>query len=86
MLLFAKISGKHIRRIRGLNIPYPCAFSFFNLRGYLMMAMMITGGIMLRRFDVINKEWLYNFYVAMGVPLLISATRFFYFWVTNKEI
>lgn len=86
VLLFAKISRKHIRRIRGLNIPYPCAFSFFNLRGYLMMAIMISGGIMLRRFDVINKEWLYNFYVAMGVPLLVSASRFFYFWATNKEL
>jgi len=86
VLLFAKISRKHIKRIHGLNIPYPCAFSFFNLRGYLMMTIMITGGIMLRRFDVINKEWLYNFYVTMGVPLLISASRFFWFWATKKEI
>jgi hypothetical protein len=86
VLLFAKISRKHIKRIHGLNIPYPCAFSFFNLRGYFMMTIMISGGIMLRRFDVINKDWLYNFYVTMGVPLLISASRFFYFWATNKEI
>jgi len=85
-LLFARISKKHIIRIRGLSIPYPCAFSFFNLRSYLMMAVMISGGIMLRVFDVINKEWLYNFYVTMGIPLLISASRFFYFWVTKKEI
>ena len=86
VLLFAKISRKHIKRIHGLNIPYPCAFSFFNLRGYFMMAIMITGGIMLRRFDVINKEWLYNFYVTMSLPLLISAARFYYFWATKKEI
>ena len=86
LLLFSRISKKHIIRIRGLNIPYPCAFSFFNLRSYILMAVMITGGIMLRRFDVINKAWLYNFYVTMGVPLLISASRFFYFWITNKEI
>jgi len=86
VLLFAKISHKHIKRIHVLNIPYPCAFSFFNLRGYLMMALMITGGILLRRFDVIDKEWLYTFYITMGVPLLISASRFFYFWFTNKQI
>jgi hypothetical protein len=86
ILLFAKISRKHIRRIHGINIPYPCAFSFFNFRGYFMMAIMITGGIMLRRLDVINKEWLYTFYVTMGIPLLISASRFFYFWATNNEI
>ena len=86
VLLFAKISRKHIKRIRGLNIPYPCAFSFFNIRGYLMMAIMISGGIMLRTIDMVNKDWLYNFYIAMGVPLLISASRFFWFRATNKEI
>ncbi|MFZ4523391.1 MAG: hypothetical protein ACOYNC_16925 [Bacteroidales bacterium] len=86
VLLFAKISRKHIKRIHGLNIPYPCAFSFFNLRGYFMMAIMISGGIMLRRFDLIDKEWLYNFYVTMAIPLLISASRFYYFWATKREI
>ncbi len=86
VLLFAKISRKHIKRIHGLNIPYPCAFSFFNLRGYLLMAFMISGGIMLRRFNLIDRVWLYNFYVTMGVPLLVSASRFFWFWATNKEI
>jgi hypothetical protein len=86
VLLFAKISRKHIKRIKGLNIPYPCAFSFFNFRGYFMMIIMISGGIMLRRLDLIDKEWLYNFYIMMGVPLLISAMRFYYFWTTKKEI
>jgi len=86
ILLFAKISQKHIKRIRGLNIPYPCAFSFFNIRGFIMMAVMITAGILLRRFELIDKEWLCTFYITMGVPLLISASRFFYFWAANKEI
>ncbi len=86
LILFAKISRKHIIRIKGLNIPNPCAFSFFNFRSYLMMAIMISGGITLRSFDLINKEWLYNFFVTMGVPLLISASRFFYFWITNREM
>ena len=86
VLLFAKISKKHIRRIRGLNIPYPCAFSFFNLRGYAMMAIMITGGVMLRKFDLISRQWLYNFYITMGVPLLVSASRFFYYWAVKKDV
>lgn len=86
IVLFAKISMKHIRRIHGLVIPYPCAFSFFNVRSYLMMALMITTGVSLRHFDVIDKEWLYNFYITMAVPLLISAGRFYYFWATGREI
>jgi hypothetical protein len=86
VLLFAKISGKHIRRISGINIPYPCAFSFFNFRSYFMMGLMIFSGIMLRKFDVIDHDLLYTFYIIMGVPLLISASRFFYFRFTKKEI
>jgi hypothetical protein len=86
VMLFAKISRKHIKRIRGLSIPYPCAFSFFNFRSYIMMMLMITAGILLRRFDVINREYLFTFYIGMAVPLLISAFRFYYAWATNKEI
>jgi hypothetical protein len=86
VLLFAKISRMHIKRIHGLNIPYPCAFSFFNIRGYVMMTMMIGSGIMLRHNDAVNMDWLFTFYITMGIPLLISAGRFFYFWITNKNL
>lgn len=86
MLLFAKISGKHIARIRGLKIPYPCAFSFFNLRSYIMMIGMITAGILLRKFNVINPGYLFTFYIGMALPLLISAFRFYYTWATHKEM
>jgi hypothetical protein len=85
-ILFAKISRKHIKRIWGLNIPYPCAFSFFNVRSYIMMMLMITTGILLRRFDVINREYLFTFYIGMALPLLISASRFYYSWAAKKEI
>jgi len=86
ILLFAKISGKHIKRIKGLNIPYPCAFSFFNIRSYIMMMLMITTGILLRKFDVVNREYLFTFYIGMALPLLVSAFRFYYSWAFKKEI
>ncbi|TRZ73863.1 MAG: hypothetical protein D4R97_04660 [Bacteroidetes bacterium] len=86
IILFAKIARKHIKRIRGLSIPYPCAFSFFNTRSYIMMMLMITAGIMLRRFDVVNREYLFTFYIGMAIPLLISAIRFYYSWAVKKEI
>ena len=86
VILFAKISRKHIKRIRGLSIPYPCAFSFFNFRSYILMMLMITTGILLRKFDVINREYLFTFYIGMAIPLLTSAVRFYYSWATKKEI
>ncbi|MCX6288007.1 MAG: hypothetical protein NTY96_12920 [Bacteroidetes bacterium] len=86
IILFARISRKHIKRIWGLSIPYPCAFSFFNFRSYIMMMLMITTGVLLRKFDVINKEYLFTFYIGMAFPLLISAFRFYYSWAVKKEI
>lgn len=84
LLLFARISSKHIYRIKTIKIEDPCVFSFFNFRSYFMMAVMITGGITLRKLNVINPDILYSFFLAMGLPLLISAGRFFYSWYQTK--
>jgi hypothetical protein len=85
-LLFAKISKKHITRITLINVDNPCFFSFFNFRSYIMMAIMITGGITLRKLDIINHEILYTFFLMMGLPLLISAYRFFFSYFKNKSM
>jgi hypothetical protein len=85
MLLFARISKKHINRITLIKINNPCFFSFFNFRSYLMMIIMITGGISLRKLEVINPDALWTFYLTMGIPLIISAYRFFYIWFKNKS-
>jgi hypothetical protein len=85
LILFARISKKHITRITLITIDNPCFFSFFNLRSYIMMAVMITAGILLRKLDLINHEILYTFYLTMGIPLLVSAFRFFSRWKKNKS-
>ena len=85
LILFVRISKKHISRIKGLSIPYPCAFSFFNLRSYIMMMVMITAGITLRKLDLLDREYLFTFYIGMAFPLLISAARFYYTWARGKK-
>jgi len=80
-LVFAKVSLKHIRRIHAIDLVRPSLFAFFDLKGYAMMAIMITLGILLRSSKLIDPEILYNFYVLMATPLLVSALRFYYaFW------
>jgi hypothetical protein len=85
-VLFARISLRHITRIRAIDIAKPCIFSFFNFKSYIMMGIMITGGILLRKFDFINHDILFNFYVGMGIPLLISGARFYYAWYKYHEV
>jgi hypothetical protein len=80
LLFFIKISIKHIHRITSLEILRPCVFSFFNLKGYMMMAMMIGMGVTLRLTHLVDPEILGYFYMAMSIPLLLSAVRFFLAW------
>ena len=86
LLLFARISKKHINRITLIRIDNPCFFSFFNFRSYALMVIMIAAGITVRKLNLLNSEYLYTFYLAMGLPLLISAYRFFYSWIKNRDL
>ncbi|TCN72279.1 hypothetical protein [Acetobacteroides hydrogenigenes] len=85
-LLFMRISLKHINRIRSIDVVRPCIFSFFDFKSYLMMGGMVSMGIALRHLNFINKTYLFNFYVAMGVPLLLSAVRFLWAWVRYHRV
>jgi hypothetical protein len=77
LLLFKRISAKYSNRIINLSIENPCAFSFFNLRSYIMMASMITGGILIKTYAPIDKIYIFTFFIVMSVPLLLAAARFF---------
>ena len=79
--MFLRISGKHIRRIREMENERPSVFSFFNLRSYAMMALMIGGGVGLRTSHLVALPYLSLFYLFMGIPLLLSAVRFVKAWM-----
>lgn len=86
-LLFIKISHKHTQRIITLANEKPYIFEFFNLKSYLMMGLMIGMGILFRRTGIFPINILSCFYVVMGIPLLLSAFRFFYgAKIFNKKI
>jgi hypothetical protein len=78
ILLFSKISLKHTQRILKMEIEKPCFFSFFNFRSYIMMVIMICMGVTLRKTGIVPIEYLSVFYVTMGIPLCMSAFRFYY--------
>jgi len=85
-VLFLRISSKHILRIHSLTILHPCVFSFFNFRSYILMIIMITMGISVRKLHIVSPEAISYFYVSMAIPLLISAARFFIAWKKYNEI
>jgi hypothetical protein len=78
IFLFSKISLKHTQRIFHLTIEYPCMFSFFNFRSYILMGTMITGGILLRKSGIVPPDILLIIYFTMGIPLFLSSFRFYH--------
>jgi len=85
-LLFLRISLRHITRIRSLEILRPCVFSFFDWKSYLLMAVMISAGILVRKSGWIDQQWISLFFITMATPLLLSAVRFFRAWGKYCEI
>lgn len=86
LVLFSKISFKHTRRIVNLKNDHPCLFSFFNIKSYIMMTVMITSGILLRKSGIVAPEYLSILYITMGIPLFLSAFRFYYYGIFYDEV
>lgn len=86
ILLFSKISLKHTRRIVDLKIEKPCLFSFFNFKSYLLMILMISGGITLRKTGALSPDYLTIVYMTMGIPLFLSSMRFYYYGFLYKRL
>jgi hypothetical protein len=86
LLLFSKISFKHTKRIVNLKHNRPCLFSFFNLKSYILMTVMITSGILLRKSGLVAPEYLAILYITMGIPLFLSAFRFYYYGIFYNEV
>jgi hypothetical protein len=76
--IFSNISVKHTQRIATLKPEKPCLFSFFNVRSYILMTIMITAGISLRKSGILPPVYLSVIYVTMGIPLFISSFRFYH--------
>lgn len=76
--LFSRLSMKHTLRILQMKEARPWVFSFFNLRSYLMMVLMISMGVTLRKSGLIAPEYLSMLYLTMAIPLMLSSIRFYY--------
>jgi len=68
--MFSKISLKHIKRIIQMEMEKPFVLSFFSIKSYIMMIVMISSGILLRKSGILPLEYMSFIYITMGIPLL----------------
>jgi hypothetical protein len=78
ILVFSRISLKHVTRILSLRDEKNSIFAFFSAKSYILMAIMISVGIALRITGMVSSGYLTVMYIVMGVPLLLSSFRFYY--------
>ncbi len=73
LLVFRKVSKRYILRIKNLPQSRPCMFAFFDLRGYIMMSVMITLGILVSHWEIIPELYKGTFFISLGLSLLASS-------------
>lgn len=74
--IFYKMAKKHVSRISNKEKQMLCVFSFFDIKGYIIMAFMMTFGITLRSTGLINHNYLGLFYIGLGFALSLGGIIF----------
>ena len=76
-LLPSVVAAQHAKRIGGYEEAKTNILKFFDKKGYIMMAIMMGGGIALREFGII-PAWIVAFmYTGIGSALALAGIGFF---------
>ncbi|MDD6808093.1 MAG: hypothetical protein PUD72_06595 [Oscillospiraceae bacterium] len=85
--MFYKMTKKHTKRIKSYEEPKRPFWNFFDLKGYLIMAFMMGGGIGLRNAHVFPDIFISFFYTGLGLALFLAGVIFICNFITyNKSI
>lgn len=76
MKIFSKMVGKHSNRIAAYENDKIGFWRFFGASGYIMMAIMMSGGISLRAFGLVPMWFIAFFYTGLGIALALSGVSF----------
>jgi hypothetical protein len=84
--IFNKMVKKHTKRIMLSELKEHCIFSFFDVKGYIIMIFMITGGIVLRNSHIVNPIYLGTFYLGLGFALFLAGIRFIINFINFEKL
>lgn len=87
-MMFYKMSKKHCKRIMGYAEEYRPVWNFFDLKAYLIMAVMMGGGIGLRNAGVFPDIFVAFFYTGLGCALFLAGVFFLimFFRAGNQDV
>ena len=79
---FLKIVDKNLKRLLPLE-GERCVFSFITWKSYIMIAVMVSMGLILRHSSL-PKHYLAVVYIGIGMALMLSSIRYIRFFI--KEL
>ena len=78
--MFSGIVAKYAARIEAMPSPKTSVFRTFSIKGYIIIAFMITLGITLKRIEQVPDSFIAWFYCGLGPGLLSAGIRFVLRW------
>lgn len=76
LMIFSKLVKKHELRIRGYEESKVAFWKFFDRKQYLVIAVMMSGGILIRAYHLLPIWFIELFYSGLGLALFSCGTRF----------
>lgn len=74
--VFGKLVKKHTARINGYQEERHFFLKFFDKKAFMIMAVMMTGGIGLRVSGLAPERFIAVFYTGLGASLLLAGLLF----------
>ena len=76
IFVFTKMVGRHAQRIRGYEEDRTHVLKFFDKKGYVVMAVMMGGGMALRASASSRSGFVAFFYTGLGLALAVAGASF----------
>lgn len=75
-MAFHKLTVKHTARIAGYGEERQLFVKFFDKRSFAIMAVMMTGGILIRSLHLLPDVFIAVFYTGLGTALALAGLLF----------
>lgn len=75
-MVFRKLVKKHVVRIRQYSEDKLLFIKFFDIKSFMIMFIMIVGGITIRTFNLLSDKFIAVFYTGLGAALFLAGIMF----------
>lgn len=76
IFIFSRLVKKHTRRIHSYENEKQFFLNFFDLKSFIIMVIMISGGIIIRSFNLAPEIFIATFYTGLGASLMLAGILF----------